>query len=262
MPGLAGEQVAREQLEVVEVDAAARALGRGVGVGVAAQQLVDERERRDRANVGAAPWRRPRRPRGRRRRRASSARSRCARPSSPSGRSARRRRAPRGTPRAPRGRRRRPRRRPAARARPRTSRTRAPARRARRRRRPRARRGSDGRVCPRERSSSWAPTTIRSRRSTRVGGGEVERVGARRGQEVGQRGVEGLRWARAPVGGSSTAKRRVEPGGHGVGAQDPRAEAVEGRDPRRPRPRAPPRARRARAGARARGRAARRRPSR
>ena len=52
--GLADEQVAREQLEIVEVDAGALALGRRVGVGVAAQQLVDERERRDGALVGAA----------------------------------------------------------------------------------------------------------------------------------------------------------------------------------------------------------------
>ena len=52
--GLAGQQVAREQLEVVEVDSAAGALGRRVGVGVAPQQLVDERQRRDGEAIGAA----------------------------------------------------------------------------------------------------------------------------------------------------------------------------------------------------------------
>ena len=65
----------------------------------------------------------------------------------------------------------------------------------------------------------------------RVAGREVERVGARRGQEVGQRGLERLALGRAPIGGIEHAEAGVQAGGDGVRAQDPRAEAVEGRDP-------------------------------
>ena len=56
-PAAAGgpaQQVAGEQLEVVEVDGRALALGRGVGVGEAAEELVEEHEDRARAGVAAA----------------------------------------------------------------------------------------------------------------------------------------------------------------------------------------------------------------
>ena len=51
--GLAGEQVAGVQLEVVEVQRRAGALGLGVGVGVVAQQLVEQRDGAGRAGVAA-----------------------------------------------------------------------------------------------------------------------------------------------------------------------------------------------------------------
>jgi hypothetical protein len=51
--GLGREQIARDELEVGEVQDGALALGGGVRVGVAAEQLVDQRQRLERAGVAA-----------------------------------------------------------------------------------------------------------------------------------------------------------------------------------------------------------------
>ncbi len=233
--GLADEQVAREQLEVVEVDAAASALGRRVGVGVAPQQLVDQRQGGDRVAIGAAPSPRAsqrgavgvgggrlqrvgvarhlRGPSDRRRAAASSAARHVVE------------RLARGVDRrtGARGRRARPRRPQHARS----SAARAASGSAVAR--PGGRRGP--------RLPARAQLVVRGddhalQAIDGVAGREVEGVGARRGQEVGQRRLEGLALRGAPVGGVDDREAGIEARGHRVRAQDARAEAVERRDPR------------------------------
>ena len=206
-PGLAGQQVARQQLEVVEVDAAASALGRRVGVGVAPQQLVDERQRRDGEAIGQ--------------RRGVSLAGRAV------GVGGGRLQGVRGAPDLR-----------ALRVDGRAGLERAAADGERLARRvdgrPGARAGELGREgraravelgargveigrAPRRQRRPRLPARAQLvvggddhplQAIDRVAGREVERVGARRGQEVGQRGLEGLALGRAPVGGIEHARSR------------------------------------------------------
>jgi hypothetical protein len=230
--GLAGQQVAGQQLEVVEVDAAASALGRRVGVGVAPQQFVDEGQGRDgqaigeRVDVGVA--RRAIGVGGGGLQRTGVARH--LRPLRMGARAGVQRgaadleRLARGLDgRAPVG----------ARELGGERRVRALQRRARGAGIGRARRRQR-----RARLPARAQRVVRAEDHALqavdgVGGGEVERIRARRGEEVGQRGVEGLALGGAAVGRIEDGEGGVEAGRHRVRAQDPRAEAVEGRDPRR-----------------------------